>query len=263
MTELPQVQRSDLLYAAAYRRWAAASHGGKLARLAKRRPLVSGRSAFRLLRASSRLTQGQWLARLAKAAALRAGDRPLTAVELGTCAGVSAMYVLIGMSEAAGGHLTTFEGDPELVDLANYQIRRFLEAHELSNVSFEVKAGRFSETLPGYLEQLEGKVDLAFIDGHHQREPTLEYHRVIRERMAERGIIVHDDIAWTDDMVLAWREISDREDSRIVELMLGDRPSRGLIFLGDPKQAVPERFHFDSRPERWLRSGLRRLGAAT
>ena len=69
-------------------------------------------------------------------------------------------------------------------------------------------ASRFDIVLPKLLEEIS-PIDFAFIDGHHDREATLSYFKQILPFMAKGGVMLFDDIAWSDGMREAWREIVD------------------------------------------------------
>jgi hypothetical protein len=104
---------------------------------------------------------------------------------------------------------------------------------------------------------------MVFIDGHHQEEPTLRYHEGARRIIHPRGIIVHDDIAWSAGMVRAWAKIREQErDCNVIELFQGDRPSRGILLYGDAKPPRYSKFHLDPFPERLLRKALHAIRRA-
>jgi len=214
-----------------------------------------------LKRASTNLAQGLWLAKLARQVMTDVGD-PINVLELGTAAGISGMYMLAGMSQGAGGHLETFEGSSELSRLAENNLRIFVNLYALEHVNFELIVGNFDMTLEPYIRALSHPLHLAFIDGNHREEATLRYHRLIRDVMDKRGVIVHDDIGWSDGMRRAWRKIQEMEGTgRTVELHLGNRPSRGIIFLSLDPVGPSEIVHLDGvleRIGRWAKRLLKR-----
>lgn len=124
---------------------------------------------------------------------------PKTILELGTCCGFSSSYMSFF---APNSKIYTIEGSPNIAEIAKENHRFF----GLSNVS--VFVGRFDIVLPKLLEEIS-PIDFAFIDGHHDREATLSYFRQILPFMAKGGVILFDDIAWSDGMKEAWREIVD------------------------------------------------------
>ena len=103
---------------------------------------------------------------------------------------------------APNSKIYTIEGSPNIAEIAKENHRFF----GLSNVS--VFVGRFDIVLPKLLEEIS-PIDFAFIDGHHDREATLSYFKQILPFMAKGGVMLFDDIAWSEGMSEAWREIVD------------------------------------------------------
>lgn len=125
---------------------------------------------------------------------------PVRCIELGTCLGISASYLGAGMKLAGGGELTTLEGAPALAEQAAKHLAR------LGLDDVEVVSGLFASTLAGVLDG--GRpVGLAFIDGHHQHEPTLAYFEQLASHLTEPAVVVFDDIRWSEGMELAWADL--------------------------------------------------------
>jgi predicted O-methyltransferase YrrM len=217
-------------------------------------------AGWQLVQATSNRTQGERLARLAAWVGARAG-RPIRILELGTSVGISGTYLLAGMAEAHGGHLATFEGRSQIAVNAQGRLETFVRRFTLDNViSFEIVVGSFEETYEAYLRASPAPLDLVFIDGHHQADPTLRYHALLGGRLAPGAVVVHDDISWSPDMARAWAAIRDQERQHlIVEHWQGGRPSRGIIYYGEPGAPQPVRVDIDSWPSRLARSLWRRL----
>jgi predicted O-methyltransferase YrrM len=134
--------------------------------------------------------------------------RPSRCLELGTSVGISGSYIGAGLEANRSGKLITIEGQPEVASIAR-------DTFERASVSGRVegRVGSFNDELPDALAALGG-VDLAFVDGHHQYEPTLAYFATIRDATAGRALFVFDDVTYTrGDMEAAWREI--RADRRV------------------------------------------------
>ncbi len=118
------------------------------------------------------------------------------AVELGTLAGYSAIWIARGLS--AGGRLITFEPNPEHADFAE---REF----DAAGVAEQVELRR----APGIagLEQLAGElapgsVDVLFLDAVKSEYP--DYFRLARPLIAPGGLLVADNVLgssawWIDD----------------------------------------------------------------
>lgn len=139
--------------------------------------------------------------------------KPKNVVELGTNVGISSAYV------GAALKLNGQNGRCISLDASPYRQRLAKEIHTnigINNVYY-VK-GLFTETLnPSLLEMRS--VDLAFIDGHHQYQPTLDYFEEIFKFSASDAVFVFDDIRWSDGMKKAWSQIqSDDRLGLIVDL---------------------------------------------
>lgn len=149
--------------------------------------------------------------------------QPRRGVELGTCLGLSAAYQGAAMQLAGnGGTLHTLEGADSLAE----QSRRNLAALEIGSVA--VVAGRFDQTLAGVLQQA-GRIDYAFIDGHHDEYATIAYFHQLLPWLAPDAVLVFDDISWSPGMRRAWRAIS--TDSRVRVAV--DLRAVGICVLGD------------------------------
>lgn len=133
--------------------------------------------------------------------------RPRYVVEMGTNLGISGSYLAAGLEEAGAGALVSLEGSPHKAAIA----QEGFEALGLSG-RVEIVVGDFGDTVDGVLARLGAGIDLAFIDGFHQREATLAYHEGF-VRVAERAILAYDDIRWSSGMAEAWRRI--RADDRV------------------------------------------------
>lgn len=139
--------------------------------------------------------------------------KPANILELGTNVGMSSAFMAAALKfNGASGKITTMDASP-------YRQRVAKEVHGnlgLENVSYVV--GNFTDTLHGTL-QSAGPIDLAFIDGHHQYQPTLDYFDEIWKSAAPGAVFIFDDIRWSDGMERAWAEIqADKRLGLIVDL---------------------------------------------
>jgi predicted O-methyltransferase YrrM len=139
--------------------------------------------------------------------------KPMKVIELGTNVGISSAYIGAALSiNGQGGRMTTLDASP-------YRQRLAKELHrntEIDNISYA--EGLFLDTLVPALEDL-GSVDLAFIDGHHQYQPTLDYFEEILKFSDSGAVIVFDDIRWSKGMKQAWSRIqSDDRLDLVVDL---------------------------------------------
>lgn len=118
-------------------------------------------------------------------------------LELGTCAGISGAYLA---SSPYCRELHTVEGSLELSKLARENLKKITnKAHVYNDL--------FDDALDKLLPSLS-LIDLAFIDGHHEKLATIHYWERIAPKMRPGGIIVFDDIAWSQDMRDGWLYLS-------------------------------------------------------
>lgn len=142
-------------------------------------------------------------------------------VELGTSLGLNTLY----MSQNNDCKVTTFEGDPSLCKLAKQNFQ------ELSRTNIEVTEGNIDLTLPRYLKTIQ-QIDLIYIDANHRYEPTLEYFELCLPKMSKNGLMIFDDIHWSNGMWKAWNEIKKRPES----ILCIDIFEAGLVFLNPDLQ---------------------------
>jgi hypothetical protein len=91
--------------------------------------------------------------------------QPKTILELGTSFGITTSYLAAGNAKAK---VYTIEGSPAIAAIAAKTFNRM----GLKNI--ELTQGSFDKELPALLKKIN-TFDLAFIDGNHRKEPTLEY----------------------------------------------------------------------------------------
>lgn len=142
---------------------------------------------------------------------------PSTILELGTNCGFSSIYMSKGN---LSGMVHTLEGAEAIAGVA----RENFKALGCENIVQHI--GRFQDVLESVLEHL-GKVDFAFIDGHHDYQATLDYYGKIKPYLSRKAIVVFDDISWSEGMRRAWEEIiSDTKIQKIEDLT-----KLGVIYL--------------------------------
>jgi len=137
--------------------------------------------------------------------------------ELGTAAGISSMYMVMG---APGSRLLTIEGSEELAGLAS---ANFKEAG-LSNIT--VLKGSFDTNL-GVLSAMGAAPGLIYIDGDHRKFPLLSYFDRLNQLSDAETVIIIDDINHSPEMGEAWEEIT--KDERVA--MTVDIYRMGIVFL--------------------------------
>lgn len=143
--------------------------------------------------------------------------RPETILELGTSLGISSLYLA---SPNPSSRLFTVEGCPQTAAVAAANFRR------MNAGNIEQRTGEFSSVLPDLLAVLK-KVDLAYIDGNHQYQPTLDYFHQLLPYCHENTVLIFDDIHWSRGMEKAWQEIKKHPEVRLTL----DLYKMGLVFF--------------------------------
>lgn len=122
-------------------------------------------------------------------------DKPVSVLELGTSTGVSAVAM------AANEKCKTVDTVDANGDVLT-AIKPFLPA------KINAHAGLFSDVVPQLTNA--SHYDLVFIDGDHQSESVLKWFTYFSELHEPPKYLIFDDINWSDDMLLAWEEITKR-----------------------------------------------------
>lgn len=116
-------------------------------------------------------------------------------LELGTSLGIATSAFSLGNPNA---NITTIEGCPETAKVAQQQFDVF----QLNNIT--LKVNNFNDELQHLEHQ---KFDCIYIDGNHQKDPTLQYFNTLLNHTNENSILIFDDIHWSKDMTEAWNSI--------------------------------------------------------
>lgn len=124
-------------------------------------------------------------------------------LELGTSLGISGAYLSIAHPKT---RLVTLEGSHELSAIA----KKTFTGCSIHNI--EILCGNFNETLEIAIDTLQ-TIDIAFIDGNHQKQATLDYFEKIFPHCNQDSILIFDDIYWSKGMLEAWEII--KKDSRV------------------------------------------------
>jgi len=120
--------------------------------------------------------------------------KPGSIVELGTSFGITSAYLASGNPASS---VYTLEGATSIASLA----KQNFETLQLKNI--KLLQGNFDETLPRLFPEIQ-KIDLAFIDGNHRKEPTLAYFSELLGFSTASTIFIFDDIHWSEGMEEAW-----------------------------------------------------------
>ena len=133
-------------------------------------------------------------------------------LELGTCAGISAIY----LSSAPGvKKFMTVEGSEALAEIAQESLK--------SRGNVKVINSLFEEAIDSMLQAPDDKIDLVYIDGHHEKVATIHYFNKLVSLLEPRAVVIFHDISWSYDMREAWELLSKRtEFSQAMDLgMIG------------------------------------------
>lgn len=123
--------------------------------------------------------------------------KPQKILELGTSLGISTLYLAKAREDSK---IYTFEGCPETAKIAQKNFEN------LNTKNTEIILGDFKNTLQENLEKIKD-LDLVFIDGNHQEEPTILYLENCLRYSNNNTIFIFDDIHWSKGMENAWEYI--------------------------------------------------------
>ena len=118
-------------------------------------------------------------------------------LELGACAGISGCYLA---SASRCSEFVTLEQSPALADLARDNLNSITRNATVINADFE-------KGLPAVIGPETAPFDLVWIDGHHEKDATLRYFAQLRGHVSHGGLMLFDDIIWTQEMREAWAQI--------------------------------------------------------
>jgi predicted O-methyltransferase YrrM len=120
-----------------------------------------------------------------------------TILELGACAGLSACYLA---SAKICERLLTVEASAELASLARANLAKVSDGADVLNASF-------NSALDQILPSLATGIDMAYIDGHHDYEATLNYFHRLQPYLNKGALVVFDDIHLSEGMWRAWQAL--------------------------------------------------------
>lgn len=124
--------------------------------------------------------------------------KPATVLELGTSLGITTSYLA---AAAPNAKLITIEGSKAVAGVA----QKTFEA--LSQKNIQLLRGNFDDVLPSVLRPSPSSFDLAYVDGNHRYQPTVNYFHQLLPHLHHNSILVFDDIHWSEEMERAWEEI--------------------------------------------------------
>ncbi len=159
--------------------------------------------------------------------------KPDTVLEMGTCVGISAAYLLAALQLNGKGRLITMEGGKNVAEIAEENLQN------LGFTNFEIVTGRHQDTLPSVLADNK-PIDFAFVDGDHAEHTTITYHEQVLEHTGQHAVIYHDDIRWSPGMRRCWQHICDTD--RSVTAIL-DFHWVGVMVIDKNYRGSPKRFN--------------------
>jgi predicted O-methyltransferase YrrM len=142
---------------------------------------------------------------------------PRQVLELGTCFGLSTLYLARG---AENGTVTTIEGCPQTFRIAKHHFE------QLRQKNIDPQLGSFRSRLPEVLRRIPA-LDMAFIDGHHVHQPTLDYFEQCLAKAHNDSVFILDDIHWSTGMERAWEEVKQHPKVTVTV----DLYDLGLVFF--------------------------------
>lgn len=141
--------------------------------------------------------------------------RPLHIIELGTSLGITTSYLA---SADSRNKVVTFEGSETVLKVA----QGIWKTLRLENIEWQ--QGNIDDTLCNYART---QCDIAYIDANHTYEATKRYSDYLLPRISSNGMLIIDDIHYSEDMEKAWDEL--KNDARVTTTM--DLYHIGIAFV--------------------------------
>jgi predicted O-methyltransferase YrrM len=128
---------------------------------------------------------------------LAAFIKPDNIIELGTCLGITTLYL---QNAVPGAKVYTLEGCPQTASIAKEVFDRS------GSKDITVITGNFDDTLKDIIDSQQ-KLDFVYVDGNHQKDATLRYFEWCLPKVHEGAMLIFDDIYWSEGMKQAWEQI--------------------------------------------------------
>ena len=156
--------------------------------------------------------------------------RPLQILELGTSLGITTAYLA---SVDSRNKVVTMEGSEAVLRVAQ-GVWKMLKLENIEWIQgniddtlYNIYSVQSSDVRVQSSEAKGERIDLAFVDAHHTYEATMRYADFLLNRLTEKGILVLDDIYYSEQMERAWSEL--KADPRVTTSM--DLFHVGLLFV--------------------------------
>lgn len=127
--------------------------------------------------------------------------QPKRVLDIGTFTGYSALCFADGLVD--GGQVHTIERNPEMQEV----IRKHLDGHGLGE-QIILHMGDALDIIP----QIEGPIDLAFIDG--EKSEYIPYYKALLPKIRSGGVILADNVLWDGKVVDSAHKDKDTESIR-------------------------------------------------
>ncbi|MES2278755.1 MAG: class I SAM-dependent methyltransferase [Bacteroidota bacterium] len=123
--------------------------------------------------------------------------QPKSIIELGTCLGITTLYL---QQAAPNAKIYTLEGCPQTAAVAAGVFKQGA-ANDIEQL-----VGNFDDTLHPLIDSLP-QLDFVYVDGNHQKDATLRYFEWCLPKVHEDTLLIFDDIYWSEGMKQAWAQI--------------------------------------------------------
>ena len=146
-------------------------------------------------------------------------------LELGTHLGMGTIAMALGNPKAT---ITTVEGCLNTTQYSKNHLNKWLAENHFSGALNIINAPfttYFEKQLSDSAK--EKKLNLIYLDGHHNGRATLEYFNQIKKLMHNDSLLIIDDIHWSEDMTQAWNQIIAQPEVHVSI----DTYYWGLVFL--------------------------------
>ncbi len=132
-------------------------------------------------------------------------NRSQTILELGTCVGLTTLYL---SQVNRHGKVITLDADEAVCNVARENFRQFYADN------IELHCGEIDEILPEVLKPYP-TLDFVFFDANHTKAATLNYFDLCLPKAHKETIFVFDDIYRSAEMYDAWMQISRNSKVRL------------------------------------------------
>lgn len=127
-------------------------------------------------------------------------SKPDNIIEIGTAFGYSGCHLLAGIKHNNKGNLFTYEINSQWAGVAKKNLEKI-------DQRFNLVVGQFEKEYYHTFDSAK-KIDLVFIDAIHTPEFVDKEIRIIKKNMSNNGLILLDDIHFSEEMYAYWKKIA-------------------------------------------------------